>query len=53
MANAGQLDMQSQLRALMKMTPELMSLAEAKPGFDLRDALADALQLFTEWRDKD
>ena len=53
MANAGRLDMQNELRALMKMTPELMSLAEAKPAYDLRAPLADALQLFTEWRDKD
>jgi len=53
MANAGRLDMQNELRALMKMTPELMSLAEAKPGYDLRAPLAEALQLFTEWRDKD
>lgn len=53
MANAGRLDMQNELRALMKMTPELMSLAEAKPAYDLRAPLAEALQLFTEWRDKD
>ena len=53
MTNAGRLDMQSELRALMKMTPELMALAESKPGYDLRAPLAEALQLFTEWRDKD
>ena len=53
MANAGRLDIQNELRALMKMTPELMSLAEAKPAYDLRAPLAEALQLFTEWRDKD
>ena len=53
MSNAGRLDMQSELRALMKMTPELMALAEAKPAYDLRGPLAEALQLFTEWRDKD
>lgn len=53
MANAGRLDMQGQLRALMKLTPELMALAEAKPGYDLRAPLAEALQLFTEWRDRD
>ena len=53
MSNAGRLDMQNEVRALMKMTPELMALAEAKPGYDLRGPLAEALQLFTEWRDKD
>ncbi|MBR6734352.1 MAG: hypothetical protein IKL96_08125 [Kiritimatiellae bacterium] len=53
MSNAGRLDMQSELRALMKMTPELMALGVAKPGYDLRAPLAEALQLFTEWRDKD
>ena len=53
MSNAGRLDMQPELRALMKMTPELVALAEAKPGYDLRAPLAEALQLFTEWRDKD
>ncbi len=53
MSNAGRLDMQSELRALMKMTPELMALADAKPAYDLRAPLAEALQLFTEWRDKD
>ncbi|MBR1921678.1 MAG: hypothetical protein IJ829_06720 [Kiritimatiellae bacterium] len=53
MSNAGRLDMASELRALMKMTPELMALAEAKPGYDLRAPLAEALQLFAEWRDKD
>ena len=53
MTNAGRLDMQSELRALMKMTPELMALSEAKPAYDLRAPLAEALQLFTEWRDKD
>lgn len=53
MANAGRLDMQSELRALMKATPELMSIAESKPGYDLREPLAEALTLFTEWRDKD
>lgn len=52
MANAGRLDMQNELRALMKMTPGLMSLAEAKPAYDLRGPLAEALQLFTEWREK-
>lgn len=53
MTNAGRLGMQSELRALMKMTPELMALAEAKPAYDLRAPLAEALQLFTEWRDRD
>ena len=53
MTNAGRLDMTGELRALMKMTPELMSLADAKPSYDLRAPLAEALQLFTEWRDKD
>ena len=53
MTNAGRLDMTGELRALMKMTPELMSLAEAKPAYDLRGPLVEALQLFTEWRDKD
>jgi hypothetical protein len=53
MSNAGRLDMATELRALMKMTPELMALAEQKPGYDLRKPLAEALQLFTEWRDKD
>ena len=53
MSNAGRLDMQSELRALMKATPELMALAESKPGYDLREPLAEALTLFTEWRDKD
>lgn len=53
MTNAGRLEMQNELRALMKMTPELMALAEAKPAYDLRAPLAEALQLFTEWRDKD
>lgn len=53
MTNAGRLDMQSELRALMKMTPELMALAETKPDYDLRAPIAEALQLFTEWRDKD
>jgi len=53
MENAGRLDMQGELRALMKMTPELMALAEAKPAYDLRAPLAEALQLFTEWRDND
>lgn len=53
MENAGRLDMASQLRALMKVTPELMALAKTKPEFDIRDALADALTLYTEWREKD
>lgn len=53
MSNAGRLDMQNEVRALMKMTPELMALAEAKPAYDLRAPLAEALRLFTEWRDKD
>lgn len=53
MANAGHLDMAGELRALMRMTPELVSLAEAKPAYDLRGPLAEALQLFTEWRDAD
>lgn len=53
MTNAGRLEMQSELRALMKMTPELMALAETKPDYDLRAPIAEALQLFTEWRDKD
>ncbi|MGN0853427.1 MAG: hypothetical protein ACI4Q3_08640, partial [Kiritimatiellia bacterium] len=53
MSNAGRLDMAPELRALMKITPELMSLAKAKPGYDLRGPLAEALQLFTEWRDRD
>ena len=51
--NFKKLDMQSELRALMKMTPELMALAEVKPAYDLRAPLVEALQLFTEWRDKD
>lgn len=53
MSNAGRLDMQNELRALMKMTPELMDLSEDKSAYDLRAPLAEALQLFTEWRDKD
>ena len=53
MDNAGRLDMASQLRALMKVTPELMALAKTKPQFDIRDALAEALTLYTEWREKD
>lgn len=53
MDNAGRLDMASQLRALMKVTPELMALAKTKPEFDIRDALAEALTLYTEWREKD
>ena len=53
MSNAGRLDMQNELRALMKMTPELMALSEDKSAYDLRAPLAEALQLFTEWRDKD
>ena len=53
MENAGRLDMASQLRAFMKVTPELMSLAKTKPEFDIRDALAEALTLYTEWREKD
>ena len=53
MSNAGRLDMQNELRALMKMTPELMALSEDKGAYDLRAPLAEALQLFTEWRDKD
>ena len=53
MANAKRLDMQNELRALMKATPELMALAAEKPAYDLRQPLAEALQLFTEWRDKD
>ena len=53
MDNAGRLDMASQLRALMKVTPELMSLTKTKPQFDIRDALAEALTLYTEWREKD
>ncbi|MBQ5796294.1 MAG: hypothetical protein IIW14_09920, partial [Kiritimatiellae bacterium] len=53
MENAGRLDMASQLRALMKVTPELMALAKTKPEFDIRDALAEALTLYTEWREKD
>ena len=52
-SNPKKLDMQSELRALMKMTPELMSLGVEKPAYDLRAPLAEALQLFTEWRDKD
>ncbi len=53
MDNAGRLDMASQLRALMKVTPEIMALAKTKPEFDIRDALAEALTLYTEWREKD
>ncbi len=53
LANTKRLGMANELRSLMKVTPELMAIAREKPPFDIRDALADALQLFTEWRDKD
>ena len=53
MSESGRLDMQTELRAIMKTTPDLMALAEAKPAFDLRGPLAEALQLFVEWRDRD
>ena len=53
MERSGLLDMASQMRALMKMTPELMALAETKPDFDLRPAIGEALELFTEWRETD
>ena len=53
MERSGLLDMASQMRALMKMTPELMALAETKPDFDLRSAIGEALELFTEWRETD
>ena len=53
MSNAGRLDMQNELRALMKMTPELMALSEDKSDYDLRAPLAEALRLFTEWRGMD
>ena len=53
MENAGRLDMKGELAALMKATPELLSLARERPAYDLRQPVADALQLFAEWRDKD
>ena len=53
MERSGTLDMASQVRALMKMTPDLMALAETKSAFDLRGAIGEALELFTEWREAD
>ena len=53
MEKSGLLDMASQVRALMKITPDLMALADAKPDFDLRPAIGEALELFTEWRETD
>ena len=53
MREADRLDIENEKRALMKTAAELMRLAAAKPQYDLRQPLAEALDYYLNWRDVD
>ena len=53
MREADRLDIENEKRALMKTAAELMRIAAAKPQYDLRQPLAEALDYYLNWRDVD
>lgn len=53
MREADRLDIENEKRSLMKTAAELMRIAAAKPQYDLRQPLAEALDYYLNWRDVD
>ena len=49
------LDMENEMRALMRMAPQLLALVNdpAKKGYDLRPDILEALTWYQSWRDRD